>query len=174
MERLRIGGAQLETGSDLIRYVQNQLWLRAYGITRTDGELDPDTQTAVAAYQRDAGIDPDGVITESLADHLSSTGRHKLRITNGMEITTNLFMNYARLESEYNLEQRPLRVSGRSFKFKPTGRGTFCGVPPRYAAASQCYSAEAHVLGDLTVNGDIIFLASGLVLMKGSQISIDR
>lgn len=175
LEVLRIRGAVLENESEIIRYAENQLWLRAYGVTAMDGNVDPDTQAAVKAYQQDAGLKPDGLVTLALADHLTSSGQHKLSISGNTKIVTNVFITYSRLVNahKWNGVGRPISVTGRAATFTPgSNLIVTCGVPPRFPSEAVCWSAKDHQFGNLKINGSIIVLRNGLVLMRGSEVSV--
>lgn len=176
MEVLRIGGAVLEKESELIQYVENQLWLRAYGVTSMDGTIDPDTRAAVKAYQQDAGLKPDGRVTRALADHLTSTGQYKLVISRNTKIATNVFISYSRLAEAYkwNQQGKPIRVTGGAAYYTPGSDNLVtCEVPPRFPSEAMCWDAKDHRFGNLRINGRIVVLRSGIVFMKGSVVSID-
>jgi hypothetical protein len=159
---LRLAGAGMENREDVVAFVQNQLWLRGYGISDVDGVVGPNTVAAIRAYQDHAGLVADGAVTDALVDHLSSSGEIEPYLSGDGRTVTNIFVSWYDLAYEYGWDPGFLWSRGEFVEEgeRRTDRG-FRGA----------VKYTGHVrFGDLEIDGGVWVLANGWVIEHRSKV----
>jgi ankyrin repeat protein len=165
---LRLAGATFQSREDLVLFVQNQLWLRGYGVVEVDGVAGTNTLSAIRAYQRHAELDEDGVITDTLADHLASSGEIGPYLAGdpggeaARTTVTNIFVSWYDFSREHGWEPGFLWA-----------RGQIVGEGKRFAdrAFRGAVKYTGHVrFGRLEIDGGVWVLSTGWVVEHGSKI----
>jgi hypothetical protein len=159
---LRLAGASIETEEDLTRFVQNQLWLRGYGISEMDGIVGPNTVGAIRAYQRHAGLGGNSVVSEDLVDNLASSGEISPYLSGGDDTVTNIFVSWLDLAYEHGWEPGLLWSRGELI-----GEGV-SGVDHDFRGAMR-YRGQVR-FGDLEIEGTVWVVANGWVIAHGSKV----
>jgi peptidoglycan hydrolase-like protein with peptidoglycan-binding domain len=52
--------------------VESALQARGYNVGTVDGTIDAQTRAGIRAYQRDAGLDPNGQVSAQLLNHIET------------------------------------------------------------------------------------------------------
>jgi hypothetical protein len=159
---LRLAGASIETERDLTRFVQNQLWLRGYGIAELDGIAGPNTLGAIRAYQRHAGLDGNSVVSEDLADNLASSGEISPYLSGDEATITNIFVSWLDLAYKHGWEPGLLWSRGELIG------GGASGVDHDFRGATR-YSGQVR-FGDLEIEGTVWVITNGWVIAHGSRV----
>lgn len=159
---LRLAGAGIETDRDLRRFVQNQLCLRGYGISEVDGIMGPNTVAAIGRYQRHAGLDEDGLVSEDLVDHLASSGEIDPYLSGDGDTVTNIFVSWFDLAYDYGWEPGFLWSQAEL-----VGEGA-SGMDPDFPGAMK-YSGHVR-FEDLEIYGTVWVVANGWVIAHGSRV----
>jgi len=161
---LKLAGAALDTWKDLVTFIQNQLWLRGYGIDEVDGKAGANTSAAIRAYQDHAGIARDGAVSEALAGHLASSGEIGPYLSGDAPTVTNIFVSWHPFAHEHQWDPRLLWSRGEILDDgTQAADNRFRGVA-RYTG--QVQFAYLEVVGTAWV------LANGWVIGHGSRVSL--
>ncbi len=159
---LRLAGAGIDSKDGLARFIQGQLWLRGYGIAEMDGIVGPNTVSAVKAYERHAGLDENGLLSEALADHLASTGEIRPYLSGESRTVTNIFVSWYGLTHRYGWE--PGLLWSRA-EFLEEG---LSGIDHGFRGAMKY---RGHVrFGRLEIQGTVWVVANGWVIAHESRV----
>jgi hypothetical protein len=160
--RLRSAGAPFDSKEDLARFVQGQLWLRGYGIDEADGIVGPETVNAIKAFERHAGLGVSGLLTEALADRLTSTGEIGPYLNGETGTVTNIFTGWYELAYSYGWE--PGLLWSRA-EFVEEG---LSGIDAGFRGAMK-YSGHVR-FGRLEIDGTVWVVPNGWVIAHGSKV----
>lgn len=166
---LRASGAKLPSKSDLIRYIKNQLWIRGYGISNFDSTSDSQIVSAIKTYQAQAGLREDGIVSQALAEHLTSTATIRPYLNNSKKTTTNVFVSKHELRRRYGWDGGGFQGAMAQPKFLSS-----CSYGLDHKSNSNAHLKCQLAFGNLEIDGGVWILRDGLVIERGSIIKIQQ